>query len=127
LTKMQLLHLRARGMNPEHPELRGTAQNPDIYFQGREAANPYYLATPEIVVECMKQVAELTGRSYKPFDYVGDPNAEYVIVSMGSSNDTIEETVNFLNAQGAKLGLVKVRLYRPFAAEYFVSTCFLPP
>ena len=112
---------KARGMNPEHPELRGTAQNPDIYFQGREAANPYYLATPEIVVECMKQVAELTGRSYKPFDYVGDPNAEYVIVSMGSSNDTIEETVHFLNAQGAKLGLVQVRLYRPFAAEYFVD------
>ncbi|HKM43524.1 MAG TPA: pyruvate:ferredoxin (flavodoxin) oxidoreductase, partial [Limnochordia bacterium] len=112
---------RARGMNPEHPELRGTAQNPDIYFQGREAANPYYLAVPEIVIETMKQVSELTGRSYKPFDYVGAEDAEHVIVSMGSSNDTIEETINYLNAQGAKLGLVKVRLYRPFSAKHLVE------
>ena len=112
---------RARGLNPEHPELRGTAQNPDIYFQGREAANPYYLAVPEIVIETMKQVGELTGRHYKPFDYVGAEDAEHIIVSMGSSTDTIEETVNFLNAQGAKLGLVKVRLYRPFSAKHLVE------
>ena len=112
---------RARAMNPEHPELRGTAQNPDIYFQGREAANPYYLAVPQYVIEAMNQVAELTGRSYKPFDYVGAEDAEHVIVSMGSSTETIEETVKYLNAQGAKLGLVKVRLYRPFSTKHFVE------
>ena len=112
---------RARGMNPEHPELRGTAQNPDIYFQGREAANPFYLATPDIVVEVMNQVAELTGRHYKPFDYVGAEDAEHVIVAMGSSTDTIEETVKYFNAQGAKLGLVKVRLYRPFSVKHFID------
>ncbi|HBN95627.1 MAG TPA: pyruvate:ferredoxin (flavodoxin) oxidoreductase, partial [Firmicutes bacterium] len=112
---------RNRALNPNHPVVRGSAQNPDIYFQGREAANPYYLAVPEIVIEAMKQVGELTGRSYKPFDYVGAKDAEHIIVSMGSSNDTIEETVNHLNAQGAKLGLVKVRLYRPFSAKHFVE------
>lgn len=112
---------RARGINPEHPELRGTAQNPDIYFQNREAANPYYLAVPEHVINAMNQVAELTGRQYKPFDYFGAPDAEHVIISMGSSTETIEETVKFLNAQGAKLGLVKVRLYRPFSAKHLVA------
>lgn len=121
IDKDAIARFRARAMNPEHPNQRGTAQNPDIYFQGREAANPYYLAVPEIVVDVMKQVGELTGRSYKPFDYVGAKDAEHVIVSMGSSNDTIEETVNYLNAQGAKLGLVKVRLYRPFSAKHFVD------
>lgn len=121
IDKDAIARFRARAMNPEHPNQRGTAQNPDIYFQGREAANPYYLAVPEIVVDVMKQVGELTGRSYKPFDYVGAKDAEHVIVSMGSSNDTIEEAVNYLNAQGAKLGLVKVRLYRPFSAKHFVD------
>lgn len=121
IDKDAIAAFRARGMNPEHPELRGTAQNPDIYFQGREAANPYYLAVPEIVIDAMKQVGELTGRSYKPFDYVGAKDAEHIIVSMGSSTDTIEETINFLNAQGAKLGLVKVRLYRPFSAKHLVD------
>ncbi|NMB00809.1 MAG: pyruvate:ferredoxin (flavodoxin) oxidoreductase [Firmicutes bacterium] len=119
--KEAIAAFRARGINPEHPELRGTAQNPDIYFQGREAANPYYLAVPNFVIEAMNQVAELTGRSYKPFDYVGAADAEHVIVSMGSSTDTIEETVNYLNAKGAKLGLVKVRLYRPFSAKHLVE------
>jgi pyruvate-ferredoxin/flavodoxin oxidoreductase len=112
---------RARGMNPEHPELRGTAQNPDIYFQGREAANPFYLAVPDIVVETMNQVGELTGRYYKPFDYVGAEDAEHVIVAMGSSTDTIEETVKYFNARGAKLGVVKVRLYRPFSVKHFID------
>ncbi|HBG00760.1 MAG TPA: pyruvate:ferredoxin (flavodoxin) oxidoreductase, partial [Firmicutes bacterium] len=121
IDKDAVAQFRTRGMNPEHPELRGTAQNPDIYFQSREAANPYYLAVPEIVIDCMKQVGELTGRAYKPFDYAGDPHAEHVIVSMGSSTDTIEETVRYLNARGAKLGLIKVRLYRPFSAEHFVN------
>lgn len=121
MDKDAIAAFRARGMNPEHPELRGTAQNPDIYFQGREAANPYYKAVPEIVIETMKQVSELTGRSYKPFDYVGATDAEHVIVSMGSSNDTIEDTINYLNGQGAKLGLIKVRLYRPFSAKHFID------
>src|SRR5690554_3131950 len=112
---------KARGMNPEHPELRGTAQNPDIYFQGREAANPFYLAVPDIVVETMNQVGELTGRYYKPFDYVGAEDAEHVIVAMGSSTDTIEETVKYFNARGAKLGVVKVRLYRPFSVKHFID------
>ncbi|HEY8463821.1 MAG TPA: pyruvate:ferredoxin (flavodoxin) oxidoreductase [Bacillota bacterium] len=112
---------RNRGLNPEHPNQRGTAQNPDIYFQGREAANKFYLATPGIVAKVMERVGKLTGRNYKPFDYVGAPDADRVIVCMGSGCETIEETVNYLNAKGQKVGLVKVRLYRPFSAEYFLS------
>ncbi|MFC2095080.1 pyruvate:ferredoxin (flavodoxin) oxidoreductase [Candidatus Bipolaricaulota bacterium] len=114
-------NFRKRAMNPEHPHLRGTAQNPDIYFQNREAGNKYYLATPAIVVEAMKQVGELTGRTYKPFDYVGAPDAERVIVAMGSSCDVIEETVNHLNEGGAKVGLIKVRLFRPWSTEHFLE------
>ncbi len=109
---------RARGANPERPELRGTAQNPDIYFQNREAANPYYLKVPGIVDEYMQQVGDLTGRSYRLFDYVGDPEAEHVVISMGSSCETIEEVINYLRGQGEKVGLVKVRLYRPFSTEH---------
>ncbi len=113
---------RKRAMNPEHPHLRGTAQNPDIYFQGREAANRYYLATPGIVDEMMKQVSELTGRSYHLFDYVGAPDAERVIILMGSSCDVAEETVNYLTSQGEKVGVLKVRLYRPWSAEHFLQS-----
>ena len=91
---------QARGANPEQPELRGTAQNPDIYFQGREAANPFYLKLPGIVVETMKKVGDLTGRHYKLFDYVGDPQAERVIIAMGSACETIEETVELPGRQG---------------------------
>ncbi|MGI9860982.1 pyruvate:ferredoxin (flavodoxin) oxidoreductase [Moorella naiadis] len=112
---------RQRAMNPEHPHQRGTAQNPDIYFQSREAANPYYLATPEIVARVMEQVAGLTGRHYHLFDYAGAPDAERVIVSMGSSCDVIEETVNYLVTKGEKVGLIKVRLFRPFSAEHFLQ------
>jgi len=112
---------RRRAMNPEHPHLRGTAQNPDIYFQNREAAHRYYLAAPAIVSEAMRQVGEITGRSYRLFDYVGAPDAEQVIVSMGSSCDVIEETVDYLNAHGEKVGLIKVRLYRPWSAEHFLD------
>jgi len=112
---------RRRAMNPEHPHLRGTAQNPDIYFQNREAANKYYLAAAEIVAETMKQVSELTGRTYNLFDYVGAADAERVIVSMASSCDVIEETVNHLTEQGEKIGLVKVRLYRPWSTEHFLK------
>ncbi|WP_338833731.1 Pyruvate:ferredoxin oxidoreductase [Moorella humiferrea] len=112
---------RARALNPEHPHQRGTAQNPDIYFQQREAANPYYLATPGIVAQVMEQVGGLTGRYYHLFDYVGAPDAERVIVSMGSSCEVIEETVNYLVDKGEKVGLIKVRLYRPFSAEHFLK------
>ncbi len=109
---------RARGANPERPELRGTAQNPDIYFQGREACNSYYLKVPDMVADYMKKVGELTGRTYNLFDYVGHPQAENIIVSMGSSCETIEEVVNCLVENGRKVGLVKVRLYRPFSAQH---------
>ena len=112
---------RARAMDPERPELRGTAQNPDIYFQGREAANAYYLKVPAIVESYMKKVGDLTGRPYHLFDYVGAADAKQVIISMGSSCDTIEEVVNHLNGQGRKLGLIKVRLYRPFSAEHLLK------
>lgn len=116
-----IAQFRARAMNPEHPHLRGSAQNPDIYFQGREAANPYYLAVPGIVVDAMKQVGEITGRRYMPFDYFGAPDAERVIVTMGSSTEVVEETVKYLNSLGEKVGLIKVRLYRPFSAEHFLA------
>jgi pyruvate-ferredoxin/flavodoxin oxidoreductase len=112
---------RARGANPERPELRGTAQNPDIYFQGREAANPYYLKVPGIVDEYMQKVGDLTGRSYRLFDYVGDPDAENVVVSMGSSCETFDEIIDHLRGQGEKVGQVKVRLYRPFSAEHLFA------
>jgi len=116
-----LAKFRARGANPERPELRGTAQNPDIYYQGREAANAYYLALPGIVAGYMKKVSDLTGRPIDLFDYVGAADAENVIISMGSSCETIEEVVNYLNANGEKTGLVKVRLYRPFSAEHLIE------
>ncbi len=112
---------RARASNPESPRLRGTAQNPDIYFQGREAANPYYLKVPGIVEQYMGKVGDLTGRRYQLFDYVGDPKAEKIIISMGSSCETIQEVVNHLNAQGQKLGLIKVRLFRPFSADHLLA------
>jgi pyruvate-ferredoxin/flavodoxin oxidoreductase len=112
---------RARGANPERPELRGTAQNPDIYFQGREAINPYYVKLPDIVIRCMQQVGNLTGRRYRLFDYVGADDAERVIISMGSSCETIEEVVNYLLEKGEKVGLVKVRLYRPFCSEHLAA------
>ncbi|MBJ6725031.1 pyruvate:ferredoxin (flavodoxin) oxidoreductase [Geomesophilobacter sediminis] len=121
LNREKLAAFRAKAMNPEHPELRGTAQNPDIYFQGRERANPYYLAVPGIVTQAMEKVGNLTGRRYSLFDYVGDPEADRVIVSMGSSCETIEEVVRHLNAIGEKVGLVKVRLYRPFDANALLA------
>ena len=107
---------RERGMSPDRPTIRGTAQNPDVYFQGREAANPLYQKTPEIVQNMMDRFAELTGRRYNLVDYVGDENAKHVIVAMGSAVDTIEETLPHLPAG---LGLVKVHLYRPFPVDAF--------
>lgn len=112
---------RARAMNPENPHIRGTAQNPDIYFQGREAANVFYDQIPIIVEESMAKVGALTGRQYKLFDYIGHPEAERIIISMGSSAETIEEVINSLNAKGDRLGLVKVRLYRPFSIEHLLA------
>jgi pyruvate-ferredoxin/flavodoxin oxidoreductase len=112
---------RERALNPEHPHQRGTAQNPDIYFQNREAANTYYDATPAIVEECMAQVGDLTGRRYNLFDYFGAPDAENVIVIMGSGGDAVHETVDHLVRRGQKIGVVKVRLYRPFAEAKFVE------
>ncbi len=110
---------RARGLNPEHPVVRGSAQNPDIYFQTRESGNPYYEAVPDIVYEYMKEISRITGREYLPFNYYGAADAEDVIVSMGSSCDTIEETVDYLAARGEKVGVVNVHLYRPFSGKYF--------
>jgi pyruvate-ferredoxin/flavodoxin oxidoreductase len=116
-----LAKFRARGANPERPELRGTAQNPDIYFQGRETVNPYYAKLPAIVQDTMNKVSALTGRTYNLFDYVGAADAEHIIISMGSSCETIQEVVNYLTVQGEKVGLVKVRLYRPLSAEALVT------
>ncbi len=110
-----------RAINPERPDTRGTAQNPDIYFQSREACNTYYQAVPGIVAKYMAQVSELTGRTYNLFDYVGDPQADRVVVAMGSGCEAIEETVNALNSRGEKVGLVKVRLYRPFDVDAFMA------
>jgi len=112
---------RERGLNPDHPVLRGSAQNPDVYFQGRETVNPFYLEAPGIVQKCMDRFADLTGRSYHLFDYVGAPDAEHVAIIMGSAAETMHETVENLMARGEKVGLVKVRLYRPFDVEAFVK------
>ena len=112
---------RERAINPEHPVLRGTAQNPDIFFQAREACNKYYDELPEVVEEYMGKVNAILGTDYKLFNYYGAADAEHVIVAMGSVNDTIEETIDFLNAQGGKYGLIKVRLYRPFRADKLVE------
>ena len=112
---------RARALNPEHPVIRGTAQNPDIFFQSREAANKYYDAVPDIVEDYMNQISQLTGRTYHPFDYVGAPDATNVIIAMGSVCETIEETMQKLLAEGHKVGLIKVRLYRPFSKKHLLA------
>ena len=112
---------RDNALNPNHPVLRGTAQNPDIFFQAREACNSYYDAVPAVVEDYMKQFGEKTGRNYNLFDYYGAPDAERVIIAMGSVCDTIEETIDYLNAAGEKVGLIKVRLYRPFSTEHFLK------
>ncbi|MBI2976150.1 MAG: pyruvate:ferredoxin (flavodoxin) oxidoreductase [Chloroflexi bacterium] len=112
---------RARGLTPDRPVMRGTAQNPDMYFQARESVNPYYRVCPAIVQNAMDKFAELTGRQYQLYEYVGAPDAERVIVMMGSGAETTQEVVSHLLAQGQKVGLLKVRLFRPFAAEYFVK------
>ncbi len=110
---------RARGLSPDHPFIRGTAQNPDVYFQARETVNPFYAACPAIVQENMDKLAVITGRHYHLFDYVGAPDADRVLVMMGSGAETAEETVRYLVAQGEKVGLIKVHLYRPFSVKHF--------
>ncbi len=112
---------RNRALNPNHPVLRGSAQNPDIFFQAREACNSYYNAVPAIVEEYMAKVNAKIGTDYKLFNYYGAADAEHVIIAMGSVCDTIEETIDYLNAQGGKYGLVKVRLYRPFSAAHLIG------
>ena len=112
---------RRRALSPDRPEIRGTAQNPDVYFQAREAVNPYYLACPAIVETIMEQFGKLTGRQYHLFDYVGAPDAERVIVLMGSGAEAVVETVEHLAARGEKVGMVKVHLYRPFSVEDFIG------
>ena len=112
---------RARALTPDRPVMRGTAQNPDVFFQSRERANSFYLKTPEIVQTAMDRFAELTGRGYRLFEYVGDPNAERVLVMMGSGCETAEETVASLCEAGEKVGLLKIRLYRPFSVSHFID------
>lgn len=110
---------RDRALNPEHPVARGTAQNPDIYFQGREVQNKFYDSVPDIVAGYMQEIKRITGREYHPFEYYGAKDAEYVIVAMGSVCDTIDETIDYLMAKGEKVGAVRVHLYRPFSEKYF--------
>jgi pyruvate-ferredoxin/flavodoxin oxidoreductase len=112
---------RARGLTPDRPVLRGTAQNPDVFFQGRETVNPYYIACPGIVKEAMDKFAKITGRKYELFQYSGHPEAERVVILMGSGGETAEATVKYLAEQGEKVGAIRVRLYRPFANEMFVE------
>ncbi|MBF0471096.1 MAG: pyruvate:ferredoxin (flavodoxin) oxidoreductase [Gammaproteobacteria bacterium] len=116
-----VLQHRQRALNPNHPFIRGTAQNPDVYFQGRETANPFYQATPGIVQEVMDEFATLTGRQYHLFEYEGDPAAEALVIIMGSGFETVLQTVKLLNGQGAKLGVVNVHLFRPFSAEHLLA------
>ncbi|HEX9925056.1 MAG TPA: pyruvate:ferredoxin (flavodoxin) oxidoreductase, partial [Anaerolineae bacterium] len=112
---------RQRGLSPDHPFIRGTAQNPDVFFQARETVNPYYRVTPAIVQQAMDKFAEVVGRQYNLFDYVGAPDAERVMVLMGSGCEAAEETVNYLVGQGEKVGLLKIRLYRPFSVSHFLG------
>jgi pyruvate-ferredoxin/flavodoxin oxidoreductase len=116
---------RLRGLSPDHPVIRGTAQNPDVYFQARETVNPFYEKCPAITQAVMDQFAQLTGRQYHLFDYLGAEDAERVIILMGSGCETVHETVNYLLNQGEKVGVIKVRLYRPFDVQSFIAA--IPP
>ena len=121
LDREALQEFRNRALNPEHPVIRGTNQNPDIFFQAREACNPFFTAVPEIVAGYLAEISKITGRDYQLFNYYGAPDAERVVVAMGSVCDTIETVVDELMAKGEKVGMVKVRLYRPFATQYFLD------
>jgi pyruvate-ferredoxin/flavodoxin oxidoreductase len=117
----RVLEHRARGLSPERPVLRGTAQNPDVHFQARETVNPFYNALPDIVQQTMDKFAQLVGRQYHLFDYYGAPDATRVLVVMGSGAEAIAETVDYLNARDEKVGVLKVRLYRPFDVARFIE------
>ena len=119
LDRDALKAFRAAALNPEHPVTRGTAQNPDIYFQTREASNKFYEAVPDMVADAMKEISKITGREYKPFVYYGAADAEQIVVAMGSVTETLKETIDYLTAQGRKVGLITVHLYRPFSEKYF--------
>ncbi len=119
LDRDALKAFRAAALNPEHPVTRGTAQNPDIYFQTREASNKFYDAVPDMVADTMAKISQITGRCYKPFTYYGAEDAENIIVAMGSVTETIKETIDYLAKQGKKVGLITVHLYRPFSEKYF--------
>ena len=122
LDRDALAQFRARALRPEHPVTRGTAQNPDIYFQAREAANRFYDAVPDMVNEAMKQISAITGREYKPFTYYGAPDAERIVIALGSVTETLKETVDYLRkTTGEKIGVVTVHLYRPFSAKYLLD------
>ncbi len=110
---------RNRSLNPERPIIRGSTQNPDIFFQNREVSNRFYDAVPDIVNEYMSKIYQLTGREYKPFNYYGSPDAKFVVIAMGSVCDTIDETVDYLMGKGEKVGVIRVHLYRPFSEKYF--------
>lgn len=116
-----LQEFRDRALNPEHPVTRGTAQNPDIFFQAKESSNKYYDAVPDIVAHYMKEVSKITGRKYEPFSYYGDPEAENIIMAMGSVTETIRETIDYLNENGKKVGMVAVHLFRPFSEKYLLK------
>ena len=116
-----LAKFRAKALSPDAPVTRGTAQNADVYFQAREACNQYYDAVPDVVARYMGEISEATGRNYRPFDYYGAEDAENVIVAMGSVTETIKETIDYLATQGKKVGVMIVRLYRPFSAKYFMK------
>ncbi len=118
LDREALKEFRARALNPEHPVTRGTAQNPDIYFQTREASNKFYDAIPDMVAETMAEISKITGRTYKPFTYYGAADAENIVIAMGSVTETLKECVDYLNAKGEKVGVITVHLYRPFSAKY---------
>ncbi len=117
----KVLEHRSRGLTPDNPVIRGTAQNPDVFFQARETVNPFYDVCPEKVQTAMDKFAKIVGRQYNLFDYVGDPNAERVIILMGSGAEAAQEAVEYMNSQGEKVGMIKVRLYRPFSAEHFIK------
>ena len=121
ISTKSLAKFREKALSPDAPVTRGTAQNSDVYFQAREACNQYYDAVPDVVARYMGEISELTGREYRPFDYYGAPDAENVIIAMGSVTETIKETIDHLAAEGKKYGLVIVRLYRPFSAKYFMK------
>jgi pyruvate-ferredoxin/flavodoxin oxidoreductase len=117
----RIADVRTRALSPDHPSIRGTAQNPDTYFQSRETVNPYYAAAPDIIQQKMDELAARTGRAYQLYEYYGAPDAERVIVIMGSGIETVQETIDHLNARGEKLGMVKVRMYRPFDMRRFID------